>query len=61
MIWVAMLVYEKTAIYPHRELRRIEKNAPFCLCVRAHHALRALITRKLLRSTNAQYQTEEST
>ena len=54
-----MLVYEKTAIDLHRELSRIEKSRHF-VYLRANHALRALITRKSLRSKDAQLKTEES-
>ena len=41
-------VFEKTAIYLHHE--------PSRLCARAH---RALVTRKVLRSKNIQYKTED--
>ena len=44
-----MLVNEETENHLHRELSRKEKNPPFCVCARANHALRALITRKILR------------
>ena len=47
-----MLVYEKTAISLHHDLSRIEKSHNF---VYAH----VLITRKILRSKNAQCKTEE--
>ena len=55
-----MLVYEEMANDLHRELSRIEKMPLFCLCARANHALRALITRKIVRSKDAQCKTEES-
>ena len=55
-----MLVYEETTNDFHRELRRVEKKPPFCLCARANLALRALITRKILGSEDAQCKTEES-
>ena len=55
-----MLVYEETANDLHRELSRIEKKPPFCLCARAKHALKALITRKILRTEDVQCKTEES-
>ena len=55
-----MLVKEEMANDLYRELIRIEKKLSFCLCARANHALRALITRKILRSRDAQCKTEES-
>ena len=55
-----MLVYEGRANDFHRELSRIKQKSPFCLCARANHALRALITRKILRSKAAQCKTEGS-
>ena len=54
-----MLVYEKTVNDLHRELSRIEKKPPFCLCAQANHTLRALITRKILRSKDAQCKADE--
>ena len=48
-----MLAYEVTANSLHRELSRIEKSRHF-VYVRANHALRAPITRKILRSKDAQ-------
>ena len=45
-----MVVYKETANDLHRELSHIEKKPLFCLCARANHALRALITCKILRS-----------
>ena len=56
----AIINYKETANDFHRELSRIEKKPPFCLCARANHALRALITSKILRSKDAQCKTEES-
>ena len=44
----------------HRELSRVGKEPPFCLCARANHALCARITRKTLHSKDAQCKTEES-
>ena len=44
-----MLVYEETTNDLHRELSRIEKSRHFCLCARANHAWRVLITRKMRR------------
>ena len=55
-----MLVYEETANDLHLELSRIGKRPLFCLCARANHALRARITRKILRRKDAQCKTEES-
>ena len=54
-----MLVYEETANDLHRKLSRPEKSRHF-VCARANHALRALITRKILRSKDAQCKTKES-
>ena len=48
-----MLVYEETANDFHRELSRIEKSRHFV-------SVRALITRKILRSKDAQCKTEVS-
>ena len=55
-----MLVYVETVNDLHRELSRIEQKPPCCLCARANHALRALITCKIVRNTHAQCETEES-
>ena len=55
-----MLVYEETANDLDRELSGIEKKSAFCLCACFNHALRALITRKILRRKDAQYKTEET-
>ena len=50
---------EETANDLNRELSRFEKNRHFNY-VRANHALRALSTRKILRSKDAQCKTEGS-
>ena len=57
-----MRVYKETANDLHRELSlTVRLNKPqFCLNARANHALRALITRKILRSKDVQCKTEES-
>ena len=56
-----MPVYKETANDLHRELMKpYSKKPPFCLCARANRALRAPITRKILRSKDAQCKTEES-
>ena len=55
-----MLVYDETANDLHRELSRMEKKPPFCLCAHANHALRALIKHKTLRSKDAQCKTVKS-
>ena len=54
-----MLVYEQTANGLHPELSRMEKNRYF-VYVRALIAHCALITRKILRSKDAQCKTEKS-
>ena len=55
-----MLVYDEVANYRHHKLSHTEKKPLFGLCVRANHALRALITRKILHSKYAQCKTKES-
>ena len=40
----------QSATYLCRKPGRIEKKPPFCLCASAYRALRALITRKILRN-----------
>ena len=55
-----MLIYYEMANDLHHKLSHTEKKPPFGLCVRANHALRALITRKILHIKDAQCKTEES-
>ena len=54
-----MLIYEKTTIYLAHEPSRKEKAAIFLMLLNVRALVRALITRKFMRSKDAQCKTEE--